>query len=117
MIRRSVALMMLLTLIFCRAEGVWGMVHDGAVHHESSSEALVHSANSPDAHMHEDDAPPGPDHQHGSSGDHCTHQHGTLIPATGFPLTLVADRCDFYFPDFPGPLDHEIVPFAPPPQL
>lgn len=62
------------------AETVFGEVRDGAVHHESAAEAIEHSESGQGEHGHEDAGEHGPEHQHGTSVDHCTHTHSASLP-------------------------------------
>jgi len=80
---RSVALLFLITYAASAAEAVVGAVRDGQVHHESSGAAAVHQETHRGEHGHEDPgtgAEHDADHQHGTSGDHCTHTHGVSLP-------------------------------------
>jgi hypothetical protein len=82
--RRLIALALLLGYGASAAEAAVGVVRDGAVHHESAAAAAVHQESHHGDHGHEDpgtDAEHGSEHQHGTSGDHCTHAHGTSLPA------------------------------------
>jgi hypothetical protein len=68
------------------AERVVGEMRDGTVHHESAGEAAAHAERSTGDHGHEDPGADrddhGPGHSHGTTGDHCTHQHGTPVPGS-----------------------------------
>ena len=88
-IRRIVSLALLVAFSLASVEAAAGETRDGEVHHETVGEATVHH----DAmvlqgdHGHEDSVPPadhdhGPEHQHGTSADHCTHFHGVGLTAT-----------------------------------
>lgn len=84
-LRRIVAALALLTFFGSNAEAVEGMLRDGEVHHESGALAAAH-AGSGGEHGHEDGplsdhSEHGSGHQHGTNTDHCTHQHGTALPA------------------------------------
>jgi hypothetical protein len=83
-LRRFVALILLLVVSAFQAETGIGAMRDGDVHHESLVAAMSHQP-SGGFHGHEDaqvrdngpDDPrsPGGPHHHGTTGDHCTHQH------------------------------------------
>ena len=96
--RSIVALALLMGYGIASAEVIFGEVRDGAVHHESAAEALnhaVHDAMDTGEHGHEDagEHPEhGPDHQHGTSADHCTHAHSVGLPGhpTDFSLVILA---------------------------
>lgn len=80
---RGVALLFLIAYGASAAEAVVGAVRDGRVHHESSAAAAVHQTTHHGEHGHEDPgagAEHDADHQHGTSGDHCTHAHGVSLP-------------------------------------
>ncbi len=116
--RPLLAALTLLGFLSASVEAVAGVVRDGSVHHETVSEALTHASHSGGHHGHEDltDAPGqehGPDHQHGTGADHCTHHHGLafLAPPANPPLieevavpalSLVATPSDHS----PSPLFH-----------
>lgn len=84
--RRVLALLLILGSGLAGFETVWGEVRDGAIHHEDATVAAAHSVTSSGDHGHEDFSAPEHDHdeqhQHGTSADHCTHQHGVAKPAT-----------------------------------
>lgn len=91
--RRLIALALLLFTTASSLEAVVGVVRDGAVHHEDAATAAAHAEMSAGEHGHEDassasdDHEHGERHQHGTSGDHCTHMHGVaLIPVFAFAL-------------------------------
>jgi len=74
-------------------EAATGVLRDGLVHHESSADAAVHQETSRGDHGHEDrraGAEHGSEHQHGTSGDHCTHAHSMGLP-THFVFGVVCD--------------------------
>lgn len=82
--RRFVAFVLLVIVAAFQAESVRGAMRDGEVHHESRAAALAHDGlGGHDGHedTHLPDHAPGSghshdgQHQHGGSGDHCTHQH------------------------------------------
>jgi hypothetical protein len=82
--RRYLALVLMLAYGASAAEAVVGAVRDGSVHHESTVAAATHQADHHGEHGHEDPgAQPdhGSAHQHGTSGDHCTHTHGVSLPS------------------------------------
>lgn len=83
-LRPYIALALLVGYLASSAEAVLGVVRDGTVHHESAAAAAVHQGASHGEHGHEDPgagAEHGSEHQHGTSGDHCTHAHGVSLPA------------------------------------
>lgn len=67
-------------------EQVVGEMRDGAIHHESVAEAAAHAERTTGDHGHEDPGSErdehGPGHSHGTTSDHCTHQHGTPVPCS-----------------------------------
>ncbi|MEQ9398918.1 MAG: hypothetical protein RJQ04_07075 [Longimicrobiales bacterium] len=91
MIRRLIALSLLLFSGAASLEAVTAPVRDGEVHHETTVEADGHRAPSSGEHGHEHDpsadedgrgapdADHGPDHRHGTSADHCTHVHSPAL--------------------------------------
>lgn len=97
MLRRLVAMLMLLAVTFSSMETVIGELRDGLIHHESALQAATHAQGG--EHGHEDGAVHGPEHQHGTSSDHCTHQHGEAFDSTGqLVMTDLADT-GFSFPE------------------
>lgn len=82
-LKRFVAFVLLLTAGSVPFETVAGELRDGAVHHESLAAATSHSGFANGDHGHEDEghSEPSSDHEHGSNSDHCTHPHGTSLPA------------------------------------
>lgn len=78
--RSLVALVLLVGYGMTTAESVLGDLRDGAVHHESTAEAIEHTENARGEHGHEDVGEHGPEHQHGTSVDHCTHTHSVSLP-------------------------------------
>lgn len=82
--RRLLACLLLLCYGGSFMEAAFGAARDGRIHHESAAAAAVHGAAGFGEHGHEDPgagAKHGSRHQHGTSGDHCTHPHGIGIPA------------------------------------
>ena len=83
--RRFFALFLMFGLAVSLGEPVLGELRDGEVHHESATAAALHSLQAQGDHGHEDAGAPthqhGNDHEHGTGADHCTHQHGTALPA------------------------------------
>jgi hypothetical protein len=82
--RRFVAALLLLAFHASSLEAVAGVVRDGSVHHESVTQAATHAAEGRAEHGHEavsdePDEEHGPQHQHGTGSDHCTHAHGTAL--------------------------------------
>ena len=78
--RSLVALILLVGYGMTMAESVLGDVRDGAVHHESAIEAMAHTGSGQGEHGHEDVGEHGPEHQHGTAVDHCTHTHSVSLP-------------------------------------
>jgi hypothetical protein len=87
-VHRLAAAFMLLMVAFSQAETVLGELRDGTVHHESSTSAAVHALSGQGEHGHEDSARHGPEHQHGTSADHCTHQHGAQVNGRAVDLPI-----------------------------
>lgn len=84
-LRALVSLILLATLPSCYLEPEIGEIRDGAVHHESVTEAGTHSAPYLGGHGHETSVETqngdGPsDHEHGRSTDHCTPLRGPACP-------------------------------------
>lgn len=84
--KKLVSLALLLTLFWANAESQFGVLRDGAVHHESVATAAVHheTLHLNGDHGHERASSPTdsngtPAHPHGSSTDHCTHHHDTGV--------------------------------------
>lgn len=80
--QRLVSFLILLTLFWARAESGFGVLRDGAVHHEGVAAAAVHHEllHLRGDHGHERLSSPSdshglPGHSHGSPMDHCTHHH------------------------------------------
>ena len=84
--RRIFALVIVLWVAFWNLEPLLGVARDGAVHHESTVEAVRHADAGSGDHGHEDpgadDHDHAPGHTHGTGADHCTHHHGTAVPTT-----------------------------------
>lgn len=83
-VRRLLAFVVLFGYGATVAEAAFGAARDGRVHHESTAAAAIHEVSTHGEHGHEDPgagAEHGPRHQHGTSGDHCTHVHGAAVPA------------------------------------
>jgi len=94
-IRRFVAAVALLGVGFGTFEPAFGLVRDGAIHHEGVGEAAQHATSQHGEHGHEHVAESesdahGPSHQHGTSVDHCTHMHGPAVatPASAFSIPI-----------------------------
>ena len=93
---RLVALVLLVSFVASSFEAVAGVVRDGSVHHETVTAALTHSSEGTGEHGHEtaSETPGqdhGPDHQHGTGADHCTHAHGAAL-LTPTAVALVDDE-------------------------
>ena len=85
-VRRFVGIALLILAPAFAVEPVYGVVRDGAVHHESAATAATHRDAGPqDRHGHED---PVPTHQHGTPADHCTHAHGVACMETPAALSF-----------------------------
>lgn len=107
LLRRIVAALALLTFFGSGAEAVEGMLRDGEVHHESGALAAAHAGLGGE-HGHEDGplsdhSEHGTGHQHGTNTDHCTHQHGTALPAGQNPAPRLCAEV-LLVPDAPGRL-------------
>lgn len=117
MLRRLLSLLLLMTVFAYMAEPVLGVLRDGEVHHESGAVAAVHQGQHGVEHGHEDGPlshEHGPDHQHGTSADHCTHHHGATLTAT-FTLAVSSARQAALLPDAPHhALRFLSAPFRPP---
>lgn len=92
-LRRSVtSLVLLLAAIFSFVEPVVGQARDGEIHHRTGVVQQTDTSSTVDAHDPQGTRdgpahPPGPNHQHGTSADHCTHQHAAvLVPTFSFAL-------------------------------
>lgn len=99
-LRALLALVALLAGGSFDAEQVVGEMRDGAVHHESVEAAAAHAQDSTGDHGHEDQGSDhedhGPGHSHGTTSDHCTHQHGTPVPSNfAFALALAMTTTSF----------------------
>jgi hypothetical protein len=84
-------------------ESVFGELRDGGVQHETVGAAASHASQSAGDHGHEDPESPdhdehGPGHSHGSTSDHCTHQHGLAIPIE-LVFALTFSHTTTSFPD------------------
>lgn len=84
--KKLVSLTLLFTLFWANAESQFGVLRDGAVHHESVASAAVHheALHLGGDHGHERISSPTDSndtsgHSHGSSTDHCTHHHDTGV--------------------------------------
>jgi len=94
MASRLLAFVAVTTLTFgSNLEPLVGAARDGSVHHESAAAAAAHRSAAPGEHGHEHGPNQprhhqhGPEHQHGTAGDHCTHAHGPALAAVA-PLAL-----------------------------
>jgi hypothetical protein len=68
-------------------EPVVGVLRDGQVHHNSVTMAVLHQHGAPsgergcqDGAAGPQQSPRGPQHEHGTATDHCTHPHSVGIP-------------------------------------
>ena len=99
-LRRFVGTALLILAPAFAVEPVYGVVRDGAVHHESAATAATHRDAGPqDRHGHED---PVPTHQHGTPADHCTHVHGVAFIGAAVALSFGA-RLSPEYPEDPAP--------------
>lgn len=118
MLRRLVALALVLAVSAMQAESVFGALRDGEVHHESGAQAFSHAQGAHGDHGHEDGPlshQHGGEHQHGTAADHCTHQHSTGAPAA--ELALVYPAVQYVAPPTkqPAPAGGTLAaPFHPP---
>jgi hypothetical protein len=115
-LHRVAAVLMLLTIVFSHAETAMGLLRDGTVHHETAAAAAQHALNGQGEHGHEDGAPHGPNHEHGTSADHCTHQHGAQVNQRSPELAILEHTFSAGFLDPLLLLDRLTEPFSPPPQ-
>lgn len=84
--RRAIAIALLILTPASAAEAVFGMLRDGAVHHESAvAAAASRDAGPQSGHGREDSAPT---HQRGTPADHCTHEHGTATVSPVFSFSF-----------------------------
>ena len=86
MIRRCFAAGALVALVGSAVEPGFGLLRDGAVHHESTTEATQHASLGHGEHgdrrlAAEAPTTPSTEHEHGTSMDHCTHVHGPALQA------------------------------------
>src|SRR5688572_13702768 len=91
-LRRCLSLALFLGYSASTGEATIGPLRDGAVHHESPASAAAHQEASRGDHGHEDPgagAEHGSDHQHGTSGDHCTHAHGMGLPSASAMVAIM----------------------------
>lgn len=92
--RPLIAFALLLGYGATSVEAVVGELRDGEVHHESPAAALYHTQVAQGEHGHEDagqqEPEHGPDHQHGTSVDHCTHTHSAGVPVDQVQFRIVA---------------------------
>lgn len=118
MLRRLVALALILAVSAMQAESVFGALRDGQVHHESGAQAFSHAQGSHGDHGHEDGPlshQHGGEHQHGTAADHCTHQHSTAVPAGALALVYTPIHYVAPFSEPPAPVGGTLAaPFHPP---
>ena len=91
--RSLVAFALLLGYGVTSLEVAVGEVRDGEIHHESNLQAIDHTQSSQGEHGHEDGGRTpehGPDHQHGTSGDHCTHTHSVSLVSASYSFLIIA---------------------------
>jgi hypothetical protein len=126
--RRAIALTLLALMALTSVESAEGLVRDGEVHHESSATAAAHASDLSGEHGHEDVEPSsqpeeegsapqhGPDHQHGTGADHCTHAHGPAISIAGTSMHVAILRASDLPVIFKTPADHIRTPRHEPPR-
>ena len=123
--RRTIALLLLILTALTSVEVAEGMARDGEVHHESSATAVAHAAGPSGEHGHEDagatsedsEAPDhGPDHQHGTGADHCTHVHGPAISIGGTAMAVTMIGAADLRGDAGVPTEHIRSPRHEPPR-
>lgn len=112
MIRRLIALVVLLASTAAAAEAVVGVMRDRAVHHEHTTVAQAASSQTAPA--------PSPDrqredrHDHDTGSDHCTHVHGVaLIPALKLFMPGLERTIDFTEPPSRRAVLSEVIPEPP----
>ncbi len=120
-LRGLVSFILLITLPGYYLEPEMGEVRDGAVHHESTSEAMSHSVSHSGEHGHEafGKAPGtdfGPGHQHGTGADHCTHVHGPAMAGAATAYASYVRTMQALFEPIPTPTDHINPPIHRPPR-
>ena len=119
MVRRLIALLLLLATAGSALETVAGELRDGAVHHETGLAAAQHSALAGGEHGHEHGDPAGHQHggghEHGTSTDHCTHQHGSAMPSE-FALDTPSLTVPHYDSETPVTSDRSAATLIPPPR-
>ena len=119
MFRRLVALLMLCSITYSSAEAVIGVLRDGKVHHETMAEAASHTLLTGAEHGHDAADPsksPNQEHEHGTSSDHCTHQHWTPLMAPQAELTALAEARFDPPVKWPSWTDRSTEPSLHPPQ-
>lgn len=122
--RRALSVLILLVFYASLFEVGVGLARDGAVHHESSAVAASHATRGPDRqgeHGHEtgDESPDtehGPNHQHGTSSDHCTHAHGSALTVATASAPTPVELPGFPPATVPTPSDRSSVPLWHPPR-
>lgn len=111
------SLVLLLATLASFVEPVVGQARDGEVHHRTelrqadpgAAAVAVEDARPPGDRS---ESPPGPNHDHGTQVDHCTHEHSAaLVPSLSFALrarmsVLPLPRLSLEFGRFPGRLFH-----------
>ena len=119
--RRTLSVVLLLSFLASSFEAVAGLVRDGSVHHETVTAAFAHASGGAGEHGHETEAEApeqdhGPDHQHGTGADHCTHAHGAAL-TTPTAVALVDD--EVWTPPVASqatPSDYRVPPLFHPPR-
>lgn len=100
MIRRVVAIVLMLATSGSAAESVQGLVRDGAMRSENNVARSHLVARVTGDRGSEDGTARGQPHRHGAHGnatpeDHCMHQHGPAMPASvglSFRVHRVSDQ-------------------------
>lgn len=127
--RRFIALILLLFSTATSLEAVVGPMRDGEVHHETAAQATEHASRATGEHGHEHEMSAhaddhdatgeehGPQHQHGTGADHCTHAHGPALSVAGAHLAVAAVRARLPRLDVPVPSEHSVPPLHQPPRI
>ena len=98
MLRRLIALIVLLAVTVSTAETVYGVARDSSLHQDGVA-AVVSVAAAAAVHDHADPPTDGPEKRRSSSHDHCTHQHGTPLVAPRFIFAVVSPSLYRSFPE------------------
>lgn len=120
--RTALATLLLVSFLASSFEAVAGLARDGSVHHEKTTEALAHVSGGTGEHGHEaaSEAPTedhGPDHQHGTGADHCTHAHSAAVLMQAPAATVIPDASMRSLPVSSTLADHREPPLLHPPRI